>query len=449
MASCPFLFSFEGRCKYFRLAAFGKRHAQPPSSNSHSGGVNNRHQINATSPRKKFLVYRHRILESAAKMMDLHARQKVVLEVEYDEEVGTGLGPTLEFYTLVSYEFQKPGLGMWREDHISFPNMDGLETDGNRIVGSPFGLFPRPWSSTMSVSSGVEFSEVLNKFVLLGQVVAKALQDGRVLDLPFSKAFYKLILGQNLTVYDIQPFDPELGRVLIEFQALVQRRKYIESCGENSMFQLEPCFRNTRIEDLFLDFTLPGYPDYVLTSGATLDMVNTSNLEEYVALVIDATVNTGVLRQLDAFKSGFNQVFPISHLQIFTEEELELLLCGEREIWNSNELSDHMKFDHGYTASSPPIVNLLEIIQEFNHEQRKAFLRFVTGAPRLPPGGLASLNPKLTIVRKHCSQWVDADLPSVMTCANYLKLPPYSSKEIMKEKLLYAITEGQGSFHLS
>ena len=27
------------------------------------------------------------------------------------------------------------------------------------------------------------------------------------------------------------------------------------------------------------------------------------------------------------------QVFPIKHLQIFTEEELEKLLCGERDSW--------------------------------------------------------------------------------------------------------------------
>lgn len=45
---------------------------------------------------------------------------------------------------------------------------------------------------------------------------------------------------------------------------------------------------------------------------------------------------------------------------------------------------------------------LLEIIQEFDHARRRAFLQFVTGAPRLPPGGLASLNPKLTVVRKVC-----------------------------------------------
>ncbi|KAG6745070.1 hypothetical protein POTOM_051712 [Populus tomentosa] len=138
------------------------------------------------------------------------------------------------------------------------------------------------------------------------------------------------------------------------------------------------------------------------------------------------------------------------------EEELERLLCGERDFWAFNELLDHIKFDHGYTASSPLLLyslvmelQLLEIIKEFEYEQRRSFLQFVTGAPRLPTRGLASLNPKLTIVRKHCSNCEDVDLPSVMTCANYLKLPPYSSKDKMKEKLLYAITEGQGSFHLS
>lgn len=43
---------------------------------------------------------------------------------------------------------------------------------------------------------------------------------------------------------------------------------------------------------------------------------------------------------------------------------------------------------------------LLEIMGEFTPEQQRAFCQFVTGAPRLPAGGLASLNPKLTIVRK-------------------------------------------------
>ncbi|XP_039066065.1 E3 ubiquitin-protein ligase UPL4-like isoform X1 [Hibiscus syriacus] len=450
MSSCPFLFGFEAKCKYFRLAAFGPRRVQLNAiSRSNSGASNDRQTTSGGLPRKKFLVLRDQILDSATKMMDLHARHKGLLEVEYDEEVGTGLGPTLEFYTLVSHEFQKPGLGMWREDHSSIITTKTLLTD-YVIPRSSFGLFPCPYSPKSDSCSGIQFFEVLKKFVLLGQIVAKAFQDGRVLDVPFSKAFYKLILGQDLSLFDIQSFDPELGRTLLEFQAIVNRKMHLESiCVENSSLEQDLYFRNTKIEDLYLDFTLPGYPDYVLSSECNHKVVNLDNLEDYIELVVDATIHSGIARQIEAFKSGFNQVFSISHLHIFTEKELERLLCGECDNWAFNELLEHIKFDHGYTASSPPIINLLEIIQEFEFAQRRSFLQFVTGAPRLPPGGLASLNPKLTIVRKHSSNCADTELPSVMTCANYLKLPPYSSKEKMKEKLLYAITEGQGSFHLS
>jgi E3 ubiquitin-protein ligase TRIP12 len=64
------------------------------------------------------------------------------------------------------------------------------------------------------------------------------------------------------------------------------------------------------------------------------------------------------------------------------------------------------------------------------------------------------LHPPLTIVRKtaeNSSDNVNADsfLPSVMTCVNYLKLPDYSSKEIMKVKLTTAIQDGQYAFLLS
>jgi E3 ubiquitin-protein ligase TRIP12 len=177
--------------------------------------------------------------------------------------------------------------------------------------------------------------------------------------------------------------------------------------------------------------------------------LNVENLEEYVHHVVEATVKSGIARQMEAFKSGFNEVFPLNKLQVFSEDELDRLLCGEQDTWDFGKLVDHIKFDHGYTSSSPPVINLLEIIQEFGSHQRRAFLQFITGSPRLPPGGLAALNPKFTVVRKHNSNDADSDLPSVMTCANYLKLPPYSSKEKMREKLIYAITEGQGSFHLS
>ncbi|XXG81111.1 hypothetical protein AAC387_Pa09g1820 [Persea americana] len=447
MDACPFLFSFEARRMYFRITVFGSSQSQPHPSQQLTGdytnGTNNRQSFSDGLHRDKFHVHRSHILDSAVQMMNLHAHAQSILEVVFHDEVGTGLGPTMEFYTLVSHEFQKADLGMWRDGHSS-------QVEDAKHVIAHLGLFPRPWSAASYSSNGLQFTEVIDKFLLLGQVVAKAIKDRRVMDLSFSKAFYKFILEQELDIYDIHSFDPELGRTLLEFQALVERKRTMESVsGKNTTPISVLHFRGTRIEDLCLDFTLPGYNDYKLGSTPDYKMVNSLNLEEYISLIVDATVKSGISKQVEAFKTGFNQVFPLKALQIFTEDEIERLLCGEQETWVYGELLDHIIFDHGYTASSPPISNLLEIIQEFRCDERRAFLLFVTGAPRLPPGGLAALNPKLTIVRKQWSTWPDSDLPSVMTCQNYLKLPPYSSKEIMRERLLYAITEGQGSFHLS
>lgn len=186
---CPFLFGFEARCKYFHLAALNRRPNQSHSiSNTDPGSSSGRQQNHGYTTRKKILVHRNKVLESAAQMMELYARSKVVAEVEYSEEVGTGLGPTLEFYTLICCEFQRSGLGLWRDDH--------LEAEDSGLLVSSCGLFPHPLSPSLSTSNSTVFSAVIKKFNLLGQIVAKALQDGRLLDLPFSKAFYKLILGK-------------------------------------------------------------------------------------------------------------------------------------------------------------------------------------------------------------------------------------------------------------
>jgi len=48
----------------------------------------------------------------------------------------------------------------------------------------------------------------------------------------------------------------------------------MESCnGGNAELQYRKSFRDTSIEDLCLDFTLPGYPDIVLASGTDHSMV--------------------------------------------------------------------------------------------------------------------------------------------------------------------------------
>ena len=65
--------------------------------------------------------------------------------------------------------------------------------------------------------------------------------------------------------------------------------------------------------------------------------------------------------------------------------------------------------------------------------------------------GFKSLSPPLTVVHKTLEPNMNPDnfLPSVMTCVNYLKLPDYSSIEVMRQKLGQAAREGRHCFHLS
>lgn len=110
-----------------------------------------------------------------------------------------------------------------------------------------------------------------------------------------------------------------------------------------------------------------------------------------------------------------------------------------------------MKADHGFTTLSPTITHLAQFMSDLTPVDKRAFLMFITGSPRLPYGGFKALHPPLTVVCKTVdkSELSDDYLPSVMTCVNYLKVPLYTSCEVLKERFMKVMVEGQGSFHLS
>lgn len=75
-------------------------------------------------------------------------------------------------------------------------------------------------------------------------------------------------LLQELDLHDILFVDVELWKTLQELNALVSRKDYSESIGGSYTEKIANLyFRGAPIEDLCLDFTLPGYPEYILKSG--------------------------------------------------------------------------------------------------------------------------------------------------------------------------------------
>ena len=112
---------------------------------------------------------------------------------------------------------------------------------------------------------------------------------------------------------------------------------------------------------------------------------------------------------------------------------------------------DSIKAEHGYTLDSRVVKWLAEFMGTFSKSDRREFLEFMTGSPKLPIGGFKALCPILTVVVRttESGQKPESYLPSVMTCAHFLKIPQYPSKESLVDKFLIAMKEGAGSFHLS
>eukprot|EP01133_Synstelium_polycarpum_P007971 gene7971-9365_t len=448
---CPFLFPFECKRLFFFSTSFGiaralstlqQRQDLIRQTNDNRGEV----RVGRIQ-RQKVRIYRNRILDSAIKVMELYGKSKSILEVEYFGEVGTGLGPTLEFFTLVSTEVQRKDLNLWY-----------IESTDEELANSPYvysvgGLFPKP------VRPSTITKKTLDHFKFLGTFVAKAFFDQRLVDLPLSKPFYKYMINEDLDFDDLRLIAPTFASSLKSLYAIVLKIKEIEQstkdqsdkANEISLLRID----GAKIEDLCLDFVLPGFPNWDLKENGSNIPVTLENLEEYINLIVMNFMYSGVIQQIDAFKEGFNQIFPITSLKPFTILEVEALLCGALtgtdNDWTVDSLMESTKCDHGYTNSSLTVQNLFKIMSEFSPEERKQFLLFITGSPHLPIQGFKGLNPRLTIVKKHHlpPHSPDDHLLSVMSCTNYIKLPDYTTKDVMKSKLLYAMKEGQSSFHLS
>jgi E3 ubiquitin-protein ligase TRIP12 len=162
---------------------------------------------------------------------------------------------------------------------------------------------------------------------------------------------------------------------------------------------------------------------------------------------------------VQAFKRGFNEIFPIASLQPFlpgAHEELDLLICGasctgagEAEWTNADEQAKFLQPDHGYTRSSSQYGYFLKYMAEMPRESRSSFLKWLTGSRRLPIGGFAALQPQMTVVKRVVNSDADNHLPTVMACVNYVKIPAYSSYVVFKAKFDLAVAEGQASFSLT
>ncbi|KAJ2254631.1 Ubiquitin fusion degradation protein 4, partial [Coemansia sp. RSA 455] len=475
----PFLVSFGARVAYLQATSFGhsRNVSRWQTIAQREARGSGRAPPDALVPlgrmqRQKVRISRSRMLESALKVLELYGTAKSTLEVEYFDEVGTGLGPTLEFYSTVSRCLQERSLGMWREARAAEP-----ATSGPEYVDAPHGLFPRPITpadtgvNTDQLEPTSAGTSILHLFKFAGHFVAKGLIDSRVLDLPLHEEFWAAVQRYvSAARHDscefawswgqLEAVDQDMANSLHYLYQFVKAKDDIYARKDMSMEQMQLAAEAIRdpksqaaISDLALDFTLPGHPEIELRVGGADIPVTISNVHNYVDLVARWILDVGIRAQVEAFCAGFDKVFPCGDLLIFTPAELCRIVgpSTESEDWSSATLRSAIKAEHGFSLASPTVQMFLCFMESLDCLGRRSFLRFVTGAPRLPLGGFRALYPPLTLVQKMSEAPLSPDdyLPSVMTCANFIKLPNYSSLEVLKSRWGHAVAEGQQSFHLS
>ena len=177
-------------------------------------------------------------------------------------------------------------------------------------------------------------------------------------------------------------------------------------------------------------------------SGETKHSEWTSaSLERY----IHGVVRTRLLeseKALRAISEGLRSVVPACALALFSWWELELRVCGRKEI-DIDLLRRNTEYDDDVSENDPVVAWMWEVLEEFSHDQRRDFLRFCWARSHLPASA-SDFRQKFKVqspVTDGARQKPDMYLPKAHTCFFSINLPKYSSKQILKTKLEYAISE--------
>eukprot|EP01038_Epipyxis_sp_PR26KG_P009283 gene9283-12507_t len=268
----------------------------------------------------------------------------------------------------------------------------------------------------------------LKYFGFIGKIIAKAILDRFVLDVHFTRAFYKHILGIEVTFKDLQNFDPSLHRSLT---AVLN-----SSSEEIEIMELNFTTDNNKYGEVVTHELIPGGRDM---------MVTIHNKEEYVRLITHYHLFESVKDQITAFLDGFHQVLPAQLLSILDPVELELLISGLPDI-DIDDLKSNTSYA-GYHASDQTIIDFWKILEDCSSEEKALFVQFVTGTAKVPLDGFAGLRGSDGIMKVSIHKVKSTtQLPTAHTCFNQLDLPDYNDYEVLKEKLILAIREGSEGF---
>uniref|UniRef100_A0A0N5B493 HECT-type E3 ubiquitin transferase n=1 Tax=Strongyloides papillosus TaxID=174720 RepID=A0A0N5B493_STREA len=331
-----------------------------------------------------------------------------------------------------------------------------LELTLRQVFDPQLNLFHTTESNYIMPSPTSYFHEDhLQLFLFVGKMLAKSVYEGIVTDLKIAPVLLAIMTGKKLSAFDeLSKLDPNL------YKSLTYIKYYNDSDD---------------IGDLDLTFSIDEQELGVIKTidlipGGRHIAVTNENKIRYIHTMAQYRVYVQTKEQNAAFVKGFTSVLDQTWLNFFSPHEIQFLISGNNDDINIADLKMHVHYYGGFHSQHRVIKWLWEILEkDLKPEERRLFLKFVTSCSQAPLQGFKHLYPQFSI---RCVEYGDDDdpgdtigsvvrgffaikkksnndrLPTSSTCFNLLKLPNYSKKSILLEKLRYAIHAGTG-FELS
>ncbi|PAA56033.1 hypothetical protein BOX15_Mlig004553g1 [Macrostomum lignano] len=265
--------------------------------------------------------------------------------------------------------------------------------------------------------------ECPENFSLIGTLLGLAIYNSILAAVPFPMALFKKLLRQPVALDDLKELDPTVGNSL---------QSLLDAETANSVEELE---LNFEIETKMFD-----HVQRVPLSASPEDRVTLGNRESYVSAYVDFVLNRSCRDAFDAFQAGFERACGSPVLPLLEPQELQAIINGESGCFDWDQLEQGAIYVNPSPDYQQLIANFWSVFhQDLDEDNKRRFLRFLTGSDRVPVQGMSAVRLRIQVV--HCSPRC---LPVAHTCYNMLDLPRYPDRETLRQKLLLAIDETEG-----
>ncbi|KDR70650.1 hypothetical protein GALMADRAFT_879854 [Galerina marginata CBS 339.88] len=263
----------------------------------------------------------------------------------------------------------------------------------------------------------------LDWYWFIGRMVGKAIYDGILVDTPFATSFLSKCLHRKSHFDDLSLIDPDLYHRLLSLKHL----------NENT----EP-----RLSYFTVTIKESGVSKIVelIQNGRDIAVTRENRLR-YIDLATRFRLNVQIKQQSEVFLEGLSHSIQPKWLNMFDQQELQILIGGANVPIDLNDLRRHTTYGGIYHNSHETIMAFWRVVNSFHRWQKHTLLQFVTNCSRPPALGFKDLVPNFSI-RDGGSD--ENHLPTSSRCINLLKLPTYKSDGQLREMLLQAITSRAG-----